>query len=97
MVGVGLLELYLVVVQQFRRLVFSPNINNNISLGPNGRISGSDNLRISELFGILAEEDASKNLVAVEPSIMSTYLFHVSKQSIDCISEAKLQHLIVLT
>lgn len=54
MVRVGLLELDLMVVQQFRRFIFTSDINNDISLLPYSRVSWPENLGIFELFGVFS-------------------------------------------
>lgn len=74
-VGVGALELDLVVVQKFGGLVLPSNINYDIGLRPYRRISRSHDLCIAEMLSEFTEESAGEYLIAVETSIMCANLF----------------------
>lgn len=63
------------MVQQSGWLIFATNINNYICLFPNGRVSASDNVCISEFSGVFAQKGAGEYLVTMEPAIVSTDLF----------------------
>lgn len=78
-VGIGLLELDLMMVQPLGSLIFPSHVNNDICLFPDSRVSGSHDLGIFEFLGVFGEEGAGKHLIAVEAAVMCADGFHVGE------------------